>query len=63
MRGLRRLLLIMGALLYVLSLNWAYIDVIVPRYEYMGFIANSVQPSYVSLAWLLAAVPSLCMRR
>ena len=61
MRGLRRLLLIMGALLYVLSLNWAYIDVIVPRYEYMGFIANSVQPSYVSLAWLLAAVPSLWM--
>lgn len=61
MGGIRRLFLITGDLLYVLFLNWAYIAVIVPRYEYMGFVANSVQPSYVFFAWLIAVVPSLWM--
>jgi hypothetical protein len=57
--GRRRSLTVLGALVYVVGLHWAYVETVVPLYAYAGLIESGVDwPSLVAVT-LLAVSPAL----
>ena len=57
----RRILTVVGAVVYTVALNYIYTEVVSPINSYRGFVNNSPPVLYVVLSGLVAIVPSLWM--
>ena len=57
--GPARALAIVGSVAYVASLQWAYVDWVVPFYAYSGLISSDVDAMSLLLIVALAALPAL----
>jgi hypothetical protein len=57
----RRILVIVGTLTYLFVLHWVYVEMISPRFSYMGYTYHPPDLKYLVSAWLIGMIPSLWM--
>ncbi len=58
---LKRVSVLIGVLMYIVLLNWSYINIISPAYKYMGFFYEEPPLLNLCMAYILMMLPSLLM--
>ena len=54
----RRLSVVAGAVIFVVMVNWTYVNVVSPAYDYWGLTADAADAIYLVPASILAVLPA-----
>src|SRR2546421_626272 len=54
----RRLLIVAGAVIFVVMVNWTYVNVVSPAYDYWGLTSDAADAIYLIPASILAVLPA-----